>query len=102
MKRELLGKCLTNFSDSCLVVENSQELTCKDREEAGKGDQDGCGFKFTRNLCKHEIKREDLLDYFKEGEILVLAGLVLKRGRKFAAKLVMEKWEIPSDLSSRQ
>ena len=106
---EPLGKCPTNFSDTCQVVETPHEFTCKERAEAtDKDDQGGCGFKFPRMLCKREIKREELVAYLENGETPVLAGFVSKRGRKFAAKLVMEKggdsfrFEFPPRVSKKK
>ena len=105
---EPLGKCPTNFSDTCQVIETPYEFTCKDRAEAEKGEQGGCGFKFPRMLCKREIKRDELIAYLENGETPVLAGFVSKRGRKFAAKLVMEKggdsfrFEFPPRVSKKK
>ncbi|SMF38103.1 DNA topoisomerase [Pseudobacteriovorax antillogorgiicola] len=89
---EPIAPCPNAMDEGCLVVETPHDFVCKHKAEAKEGEEStGCGFKFPRMLCKREIKREEVEAYLKDGETPVMAGFVSKRGRKFAAKLVMEK-----------
>ena len=88
---EPLGSCPMSCKDTCSVIETETNFICRDRHESIQaGDKGAGGFQFPRMLCKREIKREEVQTYLKTGETPVLTGFISKRGRKFAAKLVME------------
>ena len=89
---EPIGPCPIDCKKGCAVVESPSEFICREKLEAKRqGDKGASGFSFPRSLCKREIKREEFLKYLKEGETDFLSNFISKRGRKFAAKLVMEK-----------
>ena len=86
-----LGKCPLDCKQDCHVIESETAFLCKDRAESLKaGDKGAGGFQFPRMLCKREIKRAEVATYLETGETPVLTNFISRRGRKFAAKLVME------------
>lgn len=88
---EPLAPCPLKCESNDLVIETETAFVCKSRAEGLKqGDKNPGGFQFPRMLCKREIKREEVTAYLNNGETPILAGFISKRGRKFAAKLVME------------
>ncbi|MFW7379769.1 MAG: DNA topoisomerase [Oligoflexus sp.] len=89
---EPLGPCPIDCKKDCVVVETSHEFICREKREAREqGEKNAPGFSFPRNICKREITRNEVLHYLQQGETELLTNFVSKRGRKFSAKLVMEK-----------
>lgn len=89
---EPLGSCPIDCKKTCAVVETPHEFICREKLEARKeGDRNASGFSFPRTLCKREIKRSEVEAYLKTGETPLLTSFISKKGRKFSAKLVMEK-----------
>lgn len=105
---EPLGPCPNAVSKDCMVVETPHEFLCSQKAHSEDKSDTGCGFKFPRMLCKREIKRSEVEDYLFKGETPVLSGFVSKKGRKFSAKLVMEKggdnfrFEFPPRVSKKK
>jgi len=89
---EPLGPCPVNCGEGCAVVETSNEFVCREKLEARQqGEKNAAGFSFPRSICKREIKREEVQHYLEHGETPLLTSFISKRGRKFSAKLVLEK-----------
>ena len=79
------------FSVWNFPIEAEQE-EAKEQDEAEKGVKPECNFMVWKNLCKREIKREemkDLLKYKKTNE--VLKGFVSKKGVEFEAFLFLKE-----------
>ena len=70
---------------------------CKEKGSAGETpthfecNEDGCRKKVPREICKREIKRDEVFQMFTKGETEVLENFTSKAGKPFAATLYFKK-----------
>ena len=77
---EPLGTCACKEKGS--VVETPTHFECN---------EDGCRKKVPREICKREIKRDEVFQMFTKGETEVLENFTSKAGKPFAATLYFKK-----------
>lgn len=86
-----LGACPVHKEegDDCKVKESKIMFICETKQKAIDEKITAEGFSFPRVLCKREMKREEIIQYMKEGVTPYLTNFISKKGRPFSARLRM-------------
>lgn len=94
INEEPLCSCPVHQGTGCQIVETASEFICQTKSKGkteGESGKDVAGTSCPRILCKREMKRDEVLPLFANGETAMLSGFISKRGRRFSAKLKLAK-----------